>query len=64
MSKRKVNPEHLWSLSDYGRLIGESPQLVKYWAKVDKLDSVKIRQGNSMIVHDPQFEAINPRTQR
>jgi len=60
---KKINPEHLWSLSEYGRLIGESPQLVKYWAKVKKLISVKTRGGN-MIVHDPKLEAINPRTQK
>jgi|TARA_R110000744_G_scaffold282556_5_gene394244 hypothetical protein len=65
MSKiKKVNPEHLWSLSDYGRLIGESPQIVKYWVKVKKLNSVKIRGGNSMIIHDPEITAFNPRTQK
>lgn len=60
MENKKVNPLHLYSLSEYGRLIGESPQLVKYWARVGKLESV-LTNGGRMIKHDPKKEAINPK---
>tara|TARA_R110000772_G_scaffold204040_1_gene314213 strand:- start:678 stop:872 length:195 start_codon:yes stop_codon:yes gene_type:complete len=60
---QKVNPLHLYSLSDYGRLIGESPQLVKYWVKVEKLESVQT-QRFKMVLHDPKKEPFNPRSQK
>ena len=60
MKDKKHYPLHLYSLSEYGRLIGESPQLVKYWARVGKLESV-ITNGGRMILHNPNDEALNPK---
>lgn len=43
--KISIDPEKLYTQSEYGRLIGESPQVIKYWVSNKKVKTLKIKGG-------------------
>jgi hypothetical protein len=49
----KVDTKKLYTQSAYGREIGESPQMIKYWVNTKKLKTVEIN-GAVLIIKEEE----------